>query len=232
LGQTPQSDLVFIIGTVIGWAALSEALLRRAQEEVTSKAQLLLEMMEAVRDYTNIQVSPLLTSQLETQPEFILQAIPQYSAREVFENLRKNEQYSGFLYKDTALNPLGTRSKADAFEAELVQPFRHQTGESELFGFRNMLGEQLFYSTWPVVITKESCLRCHGDPAATPQSLLAAYGAENGFGWQLNEVVGAHIIYVPAENVFSSARQSLYLIISIFVAIFAIVIVLINLLLR
>jgi methyl-accepting chemotaxis protein len=223
--------LVFIIGIGISWVALSNALLQNAQTQVAAQAQLLLEMMEAVRNYTNAQINPILTGQ--AQAEFFPQAIPQYSAREVFEEFRQNESHKNYFYKDAALNPISLRDKADDFEAELVGQFRQpEQAPPELFGFRDLFEEQVFYSARPVVITNESCLRCHGDPAQAPKGLLAAYGASNGFGWQLNEVVGAHIIYVPAQEVINSARQSFILMMGIFMAIFLVVILLINFLLR
>jgi methyl-accepting chemotaxis protein len=61
---------------------------------------------------------------------------------------------------------------------------------------------------------------------------LATYGAEHGFGWKLNTIVAAQMIYVPAQEVFSTALHSFSLVMAIFVAVFAAVILLINFLLK
>ena len=42
-------------------------------------------------------------------------------------------------------------------------------------------------------------MECHSTAAAAPPAMLAIYGGSNGFGWQLNEVVGAQIVSVPAS---------------------------------
>ena len=58
--------------------------------------------------------------------------------------------------------------------------------------------------------------------------MIELYGSENGFGWKLNEIVGAQIIAVPANQVFRSAIKSLLLILGIFIVVFAIAIYCVN----
>jgi nitrate/nitrite-specific signal transduction histidine kinase len=58
------------------------------------------------------------------------------------------------------------------------------------------------------------------------------YGSKNGFGWKLNVVIGTQIIYVPANKVFDNAHKTFSLVLTIFLVIFTIVILSINLLLR
>jgi hypothetical protein len=52
--------LVFIISIVGSGVALSSVLQGRAQNEVTSQAQILIQMVNAVRDYTQNRIVPLL----------------------------------------------------------------------------------------------------------------------------------------------------------------------------
>jgi len=224
--------LVFVGGIVISFAALSQALQRRAEDEVTSKGVILIQMMNSVRNYTSAHVNPLLAPQLETQPKFIPESVPAFSAREVFENLRKNQEYANFLYKEASPNPSNPRNKADDFETALVERFRSADQLKEISGFRNLDGKNVFYSARPFAVRSADCLRCHGKPEDAPKSMLASYGSQNGFGWKMNEIVASQIIYVPADDVFNTARQSLALVMAIFVGIFALVVVVINVLLR
>ena len=69
-------------------------------------------------------------------------------------------------------------------------------------------------------------------PKDAPKSMINTYGADNGFGWRLHEIVAAQIIYVPADEVFAKGRQYWLLAIAIFIAIFILVMGAINLLLR
>lgn len=225
-------SLVFIGAIFISGATLSKVAEQKAESDVISQGQILLSLVNSVRNYTDTQVNPLLKLQQEKASQFIPQAIPSYAAREVFESLRQNQKYKDFLYKDALINPTNLRDKADEFEAKIVERFRKEPQLKEVSGFRNLFGEQVFYSTHPIIITNQSCLRCHSTPAAAPKGQIATYGSENGFGWQLNKVLGVQTIYIPSEKVFSIARQSLALVMAIFISIFAVVILLINFLLK
>ncbi|HBB34784.1 MAG TPA: histidine kinase [Cyanobacteria bacterium UBA9273] len=225
-------SLVFIGAIILSGVTLSKVTEHRAEREVSYNANLLMKTMNSVRSYTSNEVSPLLTPQLDTQPKFLPQVIASYAAKRVFEAISDQEEYEGYLYKDAVLNPTNLNDKTDEFEAELVKRFQQDSTLKELSGFIDRAGNQVFYITRPLVIKEPSCLRCHSTPAAAPKSLLATYGSKNGFGWQLNEPIGVQAIYVPSEEVFSIARQLASLVIGIFIAIFAIVIVLINFLLK
>ena len=83
--------LVFIGGILISGAALSKVVEQRAQDEVTAKALILIQTMNSVRDYTSTHINPLLAPRLESEPVFIAETVPAFSATEVFGNLRKNE---------------------------------------------------------------------------------------------------------------------------------------------
>ncbi|PSB03464.1 c-type heme family protein [Merismopedia glauca] len=232
--------LIFVVGVAVSGGALSQILQRNAQNEVTSKALVLLETMNSIRNYTNTEVNPELATRLETESQFLPQTVPAYSARQVFENLRTNKkEYNNFFYKEATLNPTNPRDKADEFETAIVEGFRNKTLVGETRGFRSIPGGELFYVARPLSISKESCLRCHSVPENAPKSQLATYGKdsgkngkENGFGWQLNEIVAAQIISVPANDVFQAARNVSFLIIGIVALIFGITILLVNLLLR
>ncbi|MDV2992441.1 MAG: hypothetical protein N4J56_002095 [Chroococcidiopsis sp. SAG 2025] len=224
--------VVFIGGIIISGAALSKVLEQRAEREVSSQAAILIKAMNAVRAYTSDRVNPLLAPKLETEPVFIPETVPAFSATEVFENLRKNEEYRNFFYKEATLNPTNLRDKADAFEAKIVERFRNESNTKEISGFRNLPGGEVFYIARPLAVSKESCLRCHSTPEAAPKSQIATYGSEWGFGWKLHEIVAAQIISVPSSEIFESSRRSLSLVMGILFGIFAIVVLWLNFFLK
>jgi len=222
----------FLICISISGVALSAILNKNAETQIIAKAQVLIQTMNSVRNYTSTQINPQLAARLETEAEFLPQTVPGYSAREVFEHLRTNKDYADFFYKEATLNPTNLRDKADVFESDLIQKFRNDAAMKELTGFRSIPGGDLFYIARPIAIGKESCLRCHSTPEAAPKSMLASYGRENGFGWKLKEIVGAQIISVPALEINANAKQSLLFVMIAVCSIIAIAIFLINLLLR
>ncbi len=225
-------SLVFIGAIAVSGFAFSRVLEHKAEAEIGYRSQLLAETMNSVRNFTNKHVSPLLISLVDTQPTFVPETIPSYAVREVFENLRKNEEYKDFFYKDANLYPTNLRDKADIFETKLIERFRNEPGLKNLSGFRDSFDEKLFYSARPFSLTNPTCLRCHSTPEAAPKSHLASYGSENGFGWKLNEILGTQIIYVPASTVFEDAKRASVSFINLFIGIFAIVLLLINYLLK
>lgn len=223
---------VFVGAVLLSGVAFSAILSHNAEQQVTAKAALLLKTMLSVRDYTLTQINPELAPRLETEAEFLPQTVPGYSAREVFENLRSNPDYADFFYKEATINPTNLRDKADSFETTLVERFRNTSSLKELTGYRSSPAGDLFYIARPIAIGKESCLRCHSTPAAAPKSQLASYGSDNGFGWKLNEIVGAQMISVPASGVIDNARRAFLLLMGIITIAFASVLLIVNFLLQ
>jgi hypothetical protein len=224
--------LVFLGGIVLSAAVLIQALQRRAEGEVTSKGLLLLQTMNAVRYYTSTHVNPLLAPQLETETEFISESVPAFSAREVFERLRTDTTYQDFYYKEATLNPTNPRNRADDFEIELIARFKTDPATTELSGFRTLFDQRVFYNARPIKISNESCLQCHGALADAPASLVTTYGGQGGFGWALDEIVGAQIIYVPAADVSEIAGSSFILVMAVFLVVFSLSVLLLNRLLN
>ena len=218
--------LVFAWGVVISGIALATVLQRHAENEITSKAFVLMATINSVRDYTNTQVRPELNEKLET--EFLPQAIPTYTAREVFEMLRGDKAYKEFFYKSATLNPTNLRDKADEFETAIIERFRRETNLKEVSGFDSLSSEKFYYIARPLVISEPSCLACHSTPDIAPKTMIERYGTANGFGWKLNEIVGAQIISVPAPTVFQRAHQSFVLIMGIVVGVFTTVMIMVN----
>jgi methyl-accepting chemotaxis protein len=224
--------LVFLVSILVSGVALSRVLNQKAQDEISSQALIMIQTMDAVRNYTQQHVNPLLTSKLETEPKFLAETVPAFSATEVFENLRKNKEYKNFLYKEATLNPTNMRDKADDFESELISQFRRLPETKQLSGFRNADEGQIFYIARPLVVKHPDCLQCHSTPDRAPKSQIATYGSESGMGWQLNQIIATQIVSVPAEEVFANARRTFSLVMIIMSTIFIIVTILINLLVR
>ncbi|MGL4500217.1 MAG: c-type heme family protein [Planktothrix sp.] len=222
--------IVFLIGTVLSGIVLSGVLNANARMQFNSEAMILLKTMNAVRDYTHTQVTSHLEAQIET--EFLPQSVPTYASREVFEILRKDPEWNQFFYKEATLNPTNLRDKADPFEEKLIAQFRNDPNLKQLESFREFPTGKVFYIARPNQISEASCLECHSQPNKAPKSLIDRYGSENGFGWKLNEIVGAQVIFVPANTVYHRMRQSQIIIISIVVGIFAVTIFLVNIWLK
>ncbi len=79
--------LVFIIGMIISSTVITFIVNDKAKQEMSSKAMIVMETMNSVRDYTDKRIQPQLRNQ--TSQTFVPEVVPAFSARIVFENLRK-----------------------------------------------------------------------------------------------------------------------------------------------
>ncbi len=129
--------------------------------------------------------------------EFLPQSIPFFAASEAFSYF--HQRYPDFAYKEAALNPTNPRDRTSDWERDIVDVFRVDAARKELVGRRDTpTGPMLFVST-PIRVDDKSCLDCHGLSGSAPPDLVRRYGPDNGFGWGLNDVIGAQIVHIPAQ---------------------------------
>ncbi|MDB5296381.1 MAG: histidine kinase, partial [Phycisphaerales bacterium] len=223
---------VFLVGAATSWFALNEVAGRRAQGQVAANSDMLRKAMNSVRDYTGGNIGPHLKPLQAERQTFIPETVPGFAAREVFERFRQQDGFADFLYKEAAPNPTNLRDKADDFEEELVKKFAADPSLKADSGFRTVNGQPMFYSASPIPVKSKSCLECHTTAAEAPAAMVNVYGPDNGFGWRLNDVVAAQVVYVPAARVIAQGRQDARTVALLFAGVSGLVILLINLLLR
>jgi HAMP domain-containing protein len=102
------------------------------------------------------------------------------------------------------------------------------TFPQEFIGQRDTPAGRALYIARPIRITDGACLRCHSTIDAAPRTLVDKYGTGNGFGWQLNEVVGAQIVSVPMAVPLTRAHEAWALFMSLLSAVFATIAVVLN----
>lgn len=198
--------IVIISGTLFSGFALGTTLFQKTETEITSKTLILMKTIDAVWTYTSEKVLPELEPKLENQ--FISETIPFYSANEVFEEFRENPEYQEYLYREATLNPRNRRDLAKGYELGIINKFIENKNLKELKGLESVDGIDFFYVARPRIVDSPTCLKCHSTPKAAPKSMLVQYGKENGFGWNLGEIVGAQIISIPVSTVFNETYQS------------------------
>ena len=161
------------------------------------------------------------------EPEFAAQSIPFYAATEAFNYFRK--RYPDYSYKEAALNPTNPRDRTLEWEADLVSIFNKNPGKAELVGYRDTPeGPSLYYCA-PIRVDDKSCLACHGSAEDAPREMTKAYGKNNGFGWKLNDIIGAQIVSVPAGLVNESADAALRRVLTWLTGGYALIFVVVNL---
>ena len=204
-----------------------DLLQQNARKQVVQDARLMMEAALAMRGYTNKQIKPLIAARLNE--EFLPQSVPAYSATEIFNSLReKNPEYA---YKEATLNPTNPRDRTVDWEADVVNAFRNDAKLSEIVGEREAPLGRALYLAKPIKVGDPGCLSCHTTPEESPASVVKMYGNSGGYGWKLNEIIGAQIVSVPMSLPLKMAKQAESTMLASLVGVFVLLLVLLNILL-
>lgn len=195
---------VFIVGIVLTGFVSYRVVQANAREEIVDNARVMMESALSSRNYTSSQVQPLLETQLKYS--FLPQSVPAYAATEEFNDLRR--KYPDYTYKEATLNPTNPRDRATDWEADIINEFRNGLVKTELIGERDTSTGRTMYLARPIQIKDGACLACHNTVAEAPKTMIELYGPANGFGWKLNEIVGAQIVSVPSALPIQRANQT------------------------
>ncbi|MBC7992865.1 MAG: DUF3365 domain-containing protein [Rhizobacter sp.] len=224
-------NLVFLVVFALGLGASSyvarKLLQEGAHEEVLDRARLLMESAMAVSTYTSTQVAPLLETQMTYT--FLPQSVPAYSASEVLNALRKN--HPEYAYKPAMLNPTNPRDRAQDWEEDVIQQFKQSPERAEFIGERMTPSGPVTYIARPIKVTNPACLRCHSTVEAAPKPLVEKYGPANGFGWNLNEVLGAQVVSVPMSVPLARADRAFGVVMGLLAGVFLLIGLSLNLML-
>ncbi len=200
---------IFGLGMAVSLWLANRFLQREAEDRVQAQAELIAETASATRQYTEQQVKPLLSRLQKHEANFLAQSVPTYSAIQVFEYLHKaNPKYT---YKDAMLNPTNPADRASGWEVDVIYEFRSDPNLRMLSRERETsIGRSYFFAR-PIILSEsqKACLDCHSMPARAPASMIRQYGSDNGFGWKLDQILGAQIISVPASVPIQMAHTAL-----------------------
>jgi HAMP domain-containing protein len=218
--------LVFMLGLGISGYISYELLQKNARDEVLRTAGVMMEAALSMRSYTVGHVRPNLRV---SEDEFLPQSVPAFGATEIMNLLRK--KYPDYAYKEAALNPTNPRNRAVEWETDIVNEFRNNAERKEFMGTRMTPNGLSMYLARPFQIKDGACLACHTSAEVAPPSMVKLYGNSNGFGWKLNEVIGAQIVSVPMSVPIENANRAFYTFMGSLAAVFVVLFVILNLML-
>jgi HAMP domain-containing protein len=217
---------VFLIGLGVTGYISYELLHRNAREEVLRNAGVMMEAALSTRVYTTTKVRAALPYDPD---KFLPESVPAFAATEIMTLLRKN--YPDYAYKEAALNPTNPRNRAVEWETDIVNAFRNDPARGEISGERDTPTGKSLYLARPFQIKDQGCLACHTTAAMAPPAMVKIYGPQNGFGWKMNEVIGAQIVSVPMGLPIRNANRAFVTFISSLAVVFAVAFVVLNVML-
>jgi protein-histidine pros-kinase len=219
---------IFTVGLLVTGYLSFTILHTNAKEDVKVRATLVMEAATAMQTYTQAEVGPLLSPHMAEN--FLPQSVAAYAAIQTLNKM--GDKFSNYTYRAAVLNPTNPRDKASEWETEVIEQLRANTGAEDIVGVRpTSHGDSLFLAR-PIKITDGACLACHGDPAKAPKSMLTKYGPANGFGWKLEEIIGAQIVSVPLTGALREARLAFVVFMGLLVVMFATFIIVLNAMLK
>ncbi|HUE22573.1 MAG TPA: DUF3365 domain-containing protein [Bryobacteraceae bacterium] len=197
---------IFGLGSAGAFLSARAYLLGRARDQVSQQARLMMETSASTRKYTSEHIRPILDKYQHNSAAFYPESVPAFSATRMFGYLR--DIYPEYTYREATLNPTNPSDRAVEWEATVVNMFRNTPAQREFIGEHEAPNGRLLYLTRPIKAV-ESCLECHSAPSSAPAAMVNVYGSGNGFGWRLNEIVGAQIVSVPLSVPQALARRAL-----------------------
>ena len=196
---------VFLAGLCLAAGLVWRVTRNDAGAELIHDAQVIAAQAAAIRGYTVDEIQPLLGS--HDRDRFLPQSIPAFAATTTLRDFTR--RFPGYTYKEAALNPTNPSDQAIPDEAEIIARFRGNAALTNIVSTRDSPAGPVLSIFRPIRIENKDCLACHSTPAAAPPAMLDVYGAKNGFGWNLNEVIGAQIVSVPMDGAVRRANARL-----------------------
>src|SRR5882757_8967042 len=218
----------FLIGLAIATFLAREITIEEARRQMLNEANLIMRSGTAVRGYTQNEIRPLIIDQLAVR--FLPHSVPSYSAQTVLHQLQKD--FPDYSYKEAALNPTNPADRATNWESDVIHAFKNDPKLAEFVGLRETATGQFLTFSRPFRLTDRACLSCHSTPAAAPATMIDLYGNSNGFGWVLNDVIGAQIVSVPMSVALGRANRSLLAFMAALSAVFLVMLILLNVLMH
>jgi HAMP domain-containing protein len=232
MGLRTKFNLVILAAFAVGFLVAAFVLYRvvdnDARAQVLQNARIMMAAASAIRSYTANYLDPLLP--MEHDGKFVAETVPAFAAQKNFKQLQ--DAFPGFAYREAVLNPTNLVDRAFDWEADIIRTFRDEPARQEIVTERDTPTGPLLHLARPLTVRTESCLTCHSTPDKAPPALTRTYGTANGFGWKLNETVGAQILSVPMAVPLKAAHNAYVTSLIVLIAVFAVVFTVVNLLMH
>ena len=197
MGLRLKFNLAMLLAVLLGLgleAAYSYTVLRdNARREVLGEAAIMMSQADVISRYTDSEIAPLLAEQ--SRLHFAPQAIPFWAAQTTFRSLQA--RFPDYGFREPATNPTNPADRPTQEQADIIDVFARRPDLQEFVNDRPGATGPILQYARPIRVTEPSCLACHSTPQAAPASMVERYGAVNGFGWKLGDLVGAQVVSVP-----------------------------------
>lgn len=216
--------LIFIVMiiSVVNITGLWFFMQKTLQDEVSTRAKIVLDQVDSVKKYVQYTLRPTLLAELPDK--FIREGMSSsYITRSVME--KNNTSDLNYIFRRVAIGARNPEFEANNVEKELIHYFR-ENQDKKLWQGKKHLGNQDVYILARPVSYVESCLLCHGDPADSPQELIALY-PNSGFYHQRDSIDAIDMVGIPTKDYAAKNDSEFLLYVVIYLTISVLVLFLI-----
>jgi len=189
--------LIFIVMiiSVINITGLWFFMQKTLQDEVSTRAEIVLDQVDSVKKYVQESLRPTM---LEAVPDkFIREAMSSsYITRSVMEKNHTSDL--NYIFRRVAIGARNPEFEANDVEQELIHYFRENQDQFLWQGKKNYGDQDVYIMARPVRYAK-SCLLCHGEPADSPKELADLY-PNSGFYHKLGSIDGIDLVGIPTRD--------------------------------
>ena len=172
-------------------------------DAVSAEAKLHMQASLAIREYTQEHVTPFFDKHPEHGFETI--SLPAFASMQTLDLLYRH--YPGYRYREAVLNPTNPKDLAQPWEQTLIARYRQDPATADHVDVLPSEDGLSIHAVKPIRISNATCLLCHGNPQDAPPTVRARYPGTGGFGWHMDEVVGAQIVTIPKQNHMARFQQ-------------------------
>lgn len=192
------------------------------EEEVNTRATIVLQQVDAIQKYVQTKLRPRM---LELDPNnFVLEAMSSsFISRSVMENANPTD--ADYVYRRVAINARNPLFEASDVELELINYFRDNQETQFWSGMKTIDEQKVFVIARPARFVA-SCMLCHGNVADAPKEIIDLYGT-TGFGHTENNIDGVDLVGVPTGKFTSESMSEFTLYVMIYLIISVVVLIMI-----
>jgi PAS domain S-box-containing protein len=223
------ATVILLLLVSLGGAAwlLVEHQNQAINDQVLSRAKLVLDFGESCRQYTRDTLSPAVHKAYGRKSPLVFEVDSStVVVKGTFRALK--ERAPEYTLREAALNPLNLENLADAEEEQLIEHFRSDRSAHEVQAYRTRDGAEQFYVARPIVV-EAKCLYCHQSPETAPRELVATYKSEHGYGWEEGDVNSVLIVTVPTADIRAQQAGMRWKLLAVFAGLGLLLVVLVPL---
>lgn len=198
------SGLILVVWGLVTSIAYYRHLRKTLIHEALRKSELILQEVEATRDYVEQVLRPKMYT-LIPENAFILEAMSTTYVTIRIMN-RFGEKMPGYRYRRVSLNPRNPANRADETEEAMFDWFENDRSRDRWQGMVEKEGEPYLVTMIPDYVDA-GCLLCHGDAQDAPPAILEQYSAEGGFRFTEGDLIGLNSVSVPMSRALNKAMK-------------------------